>query len=133
MRTSSRFLLALVVVAACGGDATSPTTSVSTGGTVTGGTGGTGGTGSTGTGTPGMSATITVADDNFSPTPVTILKGGSVTWNFSTNTGHTVTFDDGTGSGVQTGGSYSKTFAAAGTYNYQCSIHYGMYGQVVVQ
>jgi plastocyanin len=131
MRKTSRLLLALVIVAACGGgDSTAPQTTTTTGGT-TGGTGGTGGNG--GNGAPTLSGSVTVGDNMFSPGSVTVLKGGTVTWTFSTGTGHTVTFDDGTGTSLMTGGSYSKSFPNAGTFNYQCTQHYGMYGTVVVQ
>ena len=130
MTPTKRYFVALLVLAACGGtDATAPRGT----GSYTGGTGGTGGTGSTGGtgGTPGTTAAVNVEDNFFSPTPVTILKGGTVTWTF-VGTGHNVTFDDNTGSGANAT-SFSKTFAAAGTYNYQCTNHYGMTAQVVVQ
>jgi plastocyanin len=55
---------------------------------------------------------------------------------YSTCVSHNVTFDDGSNlsSGSQSSGTYSRTFPAAGTYKYHCSIHgAAMSGQVVVQ
>ena len=107
-----------------------------------------GGTGNTGSPPPSAStsAGVAIVDYSFSPSPVTIKVGGTVDW---TNTGaatHTVTADDGAwtsgqvaGMGSATyggtgsaGGSFSRTFAAAGTYTYHCSIHTYMTGTVTV-
>ena len=47
---------------------------------------------------------------------------------------HSVTFDDGTTSPTQDQGTYTRTFGAAGTYNYHCSIHgAAMAGTITVQ
>ena len=72
----------------------------------------------------------------FSPTSVTITKGGTVTWNNTGSTVHNVTF---TSSGAPAGignfssGSNSRTFPTSGTYSYQCTNHSGMQGTVTVQ
>jgi plastocyanin len=45
-----------------------------------------------------------------------------------------VTFDDGLSSPTQDQGSYSRTFSAAGTYNYHCAVHgAAMAGSITVQ
>jgi len=90
--------------------------------------------------------TVTVANNSFTPGDLTVKAGTSVTWNWSTCSGgdgygngetcvaHSVVFDDGTSSSVQSTGSFTHQFAAAGTYNYHCSVHgAGMSGKVVVQ
>ena len=66
---------------------------------------------------------------------VTVTAGGTVTWTFAML--HNVTFE---GTGPTGGnipntasGSVQRTFPAAGTYNYHCTIHSGMSGTVVVQ
>jgi len=48
---------------------------------------------------------------------------------------HTVTADDNSfdSGNIGAGGSYSRTFSVAGTFNYHCTIHAGMNGKVVVQ
>ncbi len=71
----------------------------------------------------------------FSPSCVTIAGGGTVTWTFGAQ--HNVTF---TGAKPPQGdipdqstGSVSRTFPAAGTYPYHCTLHNGMNGTVIVQ
>ena len=61
---------------------------------------------------------------SFNPTSVTVPLNGTVTWNW--NSGgvvHNVTFQDGSTSGDKSTGSFQKTFPAAGTFNYLCTIH----------
>ena len=105
-----------------------------------GGTGGTGGTGGS------TSSAISVQNNQFTPAATTVPAGTTVTWTWNSCTGdgyggqfctdHSVVFDDGVraGSGVQSSGSFSSQFAAAGTYTYHCSIHgTGMHGTITVQ
>ena len=70
----------------------------------------------------------------FSPSSVDIAVGGIVTWIFAIT--HNVTFSLVTGAPSDipdTGsGSASATFHIAGTFNYQCTIHPGMTGVVIV-
>jgi plastocyanin len=86
----------------------------------------TGTTGTTGTPNPGGGSTsnaVSVRDNSFSPNATTVAPGTTVTWTWSGNNPHDVTFTDGTASAVQRAGTYQRTFAAAGTFAYQCSIH----------
>ena len=46
---------------------------------------------------------------------------------------HGITFADGTKSATQTTGTYARTFATAGTYAYECTVHSGMTGSVTVR
>ena len=85
---------------------------------------------------PGPTAAVSAtASNSFDPSSVTITKGGTVTWTFAAL--HNVTFDAGAPDGgnvPNTGtGSVQRTFPAAGTYNYHCTLHSGMNGSVVVQ
>jgi plastocyanin len=82
-------------------------------------------------------ATVTAdASNSFSPSPVDISVGGSVTWNFTGLTAHNVTFAGTTGAPQNIpdtqSASVTRTFTAAGTFNYNCTIHAGMTGTVVV-
>ena len=82
-------------------------------------------------------ATVTTSGNDFSPQAVTIIPGGSVTWQISGNT-HNVTFgvNKPTGGDVpntNSGGSATRVFPAAGTYPYQCTLHSNMAGSVLVQ
>jgi Plastocyanin len=105
-----------------------------------------GGTGGTGAST---SADIAVQNNLFSPSATTVPKGTTVTWTWNSCTGdgyggqlctdHSVVFDDGgrTGAPLQSAGTFSSTFATAGTYGYHCSVHgtatSGMRGTITVQ
>ncbi len=89
----------------------------------------------TGTDNPADDNTVLVRNNQFSPTPLTVAVNETVTfqWN-SAGTVHNVTFDDGPFSPDQGAGSFPRTFAAAGTFPYRCTIHFaeGMTGVVNV-
>jgi plastocyanin len=107
------FLLAALVLAACGG-------------TTSGGTGG--------------KAEVVMKNTTFQPGEITVSAGTTVTWTNEDPTAHTVTsgtrdnptglFDSGN---VGSGQSFSFTFDQPGTYNYFCRIHAGMKGTVIVE
>jgi plastocyanin len=80
------------------------------------------------------SASVTIVDFAFNPGSVTVDVGGIVTWTNQGPSPHTVTADGGgfDSGQLDTGGSFSYTFATAGTYAYHCAIHPDMVGSVVV-
>lgn len=72
----------------------------------------------------------------FTPSTVVVARGGSVTWHFGALE-HTVTFLAGQSNApADVGPSYNivvnRAFPVAGTFSYECSIHAGMSGEVVV-
>ena len=70
----------------------------------------------------------------YSPTVVVIPAGGAVTWKNNDTVAHTTTSDTGIWNApLAAGDSYTRTFAAAGTFTFACSIHAAMTGRVVVQ
>ena len=70
----------------------------------------------------------------FSPTVVSIPAGGAITWRNNDTVAHTTTSDTGVWSApLAAGDSYTRTFAAAGTYTFACQIHASMTGRVIVQ
>lgn len=77
---------------------------------------------------------ITIADFAFSPQTIEIPVGTTVTWTNNDVTQHTATAKDGTwDSGILgQGDTFSFTFDTAGTYDYICSLHPNMTGQIVV-
>jgi plastocyanin len=77
---------------------------------------------------------VAIADFSFSPTPVTVKVGGSVTWTNKDGTTHTVTATDKSfdSKDLDGGATFSHTFATAGTFTYACAIHSSMKGTVVV-
>ena len=133
----SRFLAVPVLallVAACGGGGGSYSTAP--GGNNPGG------------GKDNSPNTVTLTADSFSPNNITVPANTTVTWKwdsctdaggyggYSTCVSHNLSFDDGSNisSGSQSSGTFSRTFTAAGTYKYHCTIHGpAMSGQVVVQ
>ena len=78
----------------------------------------------------------TLGDKSYSPNPVTIARGATVTWTNNDTIPHTVTarpdatlFDSGS---LAAGATYTHTFDTAGSFDYFCTIHPGMTGTVVV-
>jgi plastocyanin len=162
----SAFVLAGCTSGSDNGDGSGTTTSgeVGVGGTVSGPGGGVGGnatlsgsatmTNTTTNGTNGTSGSmaeeVTIANSQYSPSDVTVMVGGTVTWVHSDgSTSHTVTADDGsfdsspncapsvgplppTGDCLTQGETYTVTFSQAGDYTYHCKIHGGMTGTVRV-
>ena len=82
--------------------------------------------------TPPGSNTVTVGNNFFSPASKAVATGATVTWQWAADaTTHNVTFDDNIHSDDQSSGSFTRTFTAAGTFPYHCTIH-GMQGTVTV-
>lgn len=86
---------------------------------------------------PPASADVTATNGlTFQPGTARVATGGEVTWEFEA-TGHNVTFDAVAGAPADIGGSnantsISRSFATAGTFPYECTIHPGMSGSVQV-
>ena len=123
-----RVLVSALALAACGGG---------------GGNGGTDGgdydgaptapSGGTAT-TPSTSNEIRVVDNSYSPSATTVAPGTVVTWTWGGTTAHDVQFDDGPRSSLQVSGTFQRTFAAAGSFPYHCSVHgASMSGTVTVR
>lgn len=72
---------------------------------------------------------------NFTPANITIQAGASVTWNNQDSVAHVsaAATGDAWSATIEPGGSYGRTFANRGTFNYRCTIHQGMSGTVTVQ
>ena len=70
----------------------------------------------------------------FVPAALTVKVGDTVTWTNQDGEPHTVSADGGQfhSPGMDANATYSYTFAAAGTYDYVCSVHPFMRGSVVV-
>lgn len=86
---------------------------------------------------PGPEGDILVENNDFDPSSLDVAPGASVVWAWSSGgVTHNVTFDDGEQSGNRSSGTYTRTFATAGTYPYHCTIHgsatSGMRGVVTV-
>jgi plastocyanin len=82
--------------------------------------------------------TINIRNMMFTPSQITVAKGGTVTWTNNDNTTHTVIDDlsnvGGPASGdIAPGSSYSFTFTKTGSFQYHCRIHPSMRGTIVVK
>jgi plastocyanin len=77
-------------------------------------------------------ATVTVDNNAFGPSAVSINTGESVTWDFKESS-HNVKGQGGISGNNSFGtGTYTKTFDAAGTFSYYCEAHPDMKGTVSV-
>ncbi len=77
-----------------------------------------------GIGDPVATNNVSVADNSFTPQVITLTPGATVTWTWAGSNDHNVTFDDGVDDSVtQDSGSHTRTFGAAGTFLYHCTIH----------
>ena len=81
-------------------------------------------------------AQVTMKDIKFDPSTVNVKVGDTVTWTNDDSVGHDVTsdtFKSGDAGGIGGGQTFEHKFAKAGTFKYQCTIHPGMTGTVVVK
>jgi len=81
---------------------------------------------------------IDIRNMMFTPSQITVAKGGTVTWTNNDSTTHTVVDDlsnvGGPASGdIAPGSTYSFTFDKTGSFQYHCSIHPSMRGTIVVK
>jgi len=88
--------------------------------------------------TASMTGAITMKNMAFTPSQITVAKGGTVTWTNNDDATHTVTDDlsdvGGPASGdIKPGETYSFTFNKTGSFQYHCTIHTSMRGTIVVK
>jgi len=81
-------------------------------------------------------APVHLSIDNFvfKPDAITVRAGTTVVWENDDDIAHTVVATDGAfrSAALDTEDKFSFTFATAGTFEYFCSLHPRMKGQVVV-
>ncbi len=83
-------------------------------------------------GPPAIGVTeVAVRDNVFAPGAIEVAAGTTVTWFWEGDNQHNVVGDD-FESPVQNQGELAYTFTAPGTYDYRCTLHGGMNGEVVV-
>ena len=98
---------------------------------------------STNGGAPASSGPVTkvsMHNIQFNPKTITVDKGTTVEWTNDDSVKHDVTKDTGpgpqfsSGSGnMGNGDTYKVTFDTAGTVKYECTVHPGMTGTIVVK
>lgn len=84
------------------------------------------------------STTISIGNNFFNPSSLTVLSGTWVKWKFNAGT-HTVTQLDGpealpSSAALSAGATFGPVlFTTVGVYHYECSLHAGMTGSVTVE
>ena len=88
---------------------------------------------------PQPTATVNATNSlQFTPTPVRLTVGGTVTFKFG-SVQHTLFFDNAPAGApanipdLTSNTSITRTFSTAGTYVFNCHIHPGMSGTVIVE
>jgi len=85
----------------------------------------------------GTTVQVRVLDMKFDPAVVTISPGDTVEWAWEASLPHDVASMEGApvafASELQTSGTYAQTFETAGVYDYTCTPHPQMTGQVIVE
>jgi len=89
----------------------------------------------------GKSVPASMKDIAYHPDKITVTTGESITWTNKDQVEHDVTkvsgpgptFKSGPSGGIEPGQSYRHKFTAPGTIVYQCTVHPGMEGTVVVK
>jgi amicyanin len=78
--------------------------------------------------------TVSMKNMAFEPKELTISAGDTVTWTNNDPMLHDVDIDNlGKSPEMSKGQTYSKTFDKPGTYDYDCDIHPGMTGKIIVK
>jgi plastocyanin len=83
-----------------------------------------------------VDASVSIGDNFFSPSSVSIDVGDTVTWTWTGSNMHSTTSDDGQAdswdSGTKSSGTFAHTFDTAGVFTYHCKVHASMKGTVTV-
>jgi len=83
---------------------------------------------------PGLNE-VFIENSTFSPSTITVAANTTITWTNKDSMSHTVTSDSGnelSSGSISADGTWSHTFAVAGTYPYYCTIHPSMKATVKV-
>ena len=115
--------LAMVIAVGCFNESTlDPYNNGS--GTQIGGSGGGNGGGADSSGALDT-ASVIIFDNGYSPAAVAVSPGGTVTWVWTGNNAHGVSFDDATitGSAIQSTGTFTVRFPRAGIFSFFCTVH----------
>ena len=82
----------------------------------------------------GYSAEVSIKNQSFNPSDLTISRGTKVTWRNDDDVAHTVSADNRSfdSSRIEPGEIFAFTFDEPGTFTYHCAIHTNMTGKVTV-
>jgi plastocyanin len=116
--------LAMVVAVGCFNESTLDPFNNGTG-TQTGGTGGGGNGGGADSAGAFDTASVIIFDNGYNPAAVSVAPGGTVTWVWTGNNAHGVSFDDTSiaASPIQSVGTFTVRFPRVGTFSFFCTVH----------
>jgi plastocyanin len=91
--------------------------------------------GDDGTGPDDNRVTIEMRDNQFNPATRPVSPGTTIRWQNSGQVAHNTTGANAlwTSANLAPGQSFERTFPTAGTFAYECTLHAGMTGTIVVQ
>lgn len=78
---------------------------------------------------------VTIQNNSFSPGSLSVKVGTTVKWTNKDGYDHTIIADGGEfdSGNISSNGTFSFTFDKAATFDYHCSIHPSMTGQIIVK
>lgn len=76
---------------------------------------------------------VNIQNFNFIPQTLTVNTGGSVTWTNNDSAPHIINSPSFNSSSLSKGESFTQTFSEPGTFDYTCSLHPSMKGQIIVK
>lgn len=84
---------------------------------------------------PSPATTVKIDNFMFGPMTLEVSRGATVTWVNKDDIPHVVASTTGVfkSRAIDTDGTFSYTFADAGTFEYYCSVHPKMTGKIVVK
>jgi plastocyanin len=88
-----------------------------------------------GSGVRAEEAVVEIANFTFNPPEITVKPGATVTWKNADDIPHQVVEDNTTfrSQALDTGETFSMTFANAGEIGYFCGLHPHMKGKIIVK
>jgi plastocyanin len=82
---------------------------------------------------PVATTTVSMKDSEFKPSHISVDAGATVTWTNDDSYPHDVAITGGAKSPIiEAGATYETTFAEAGVFDYECTLHPGMVARVTV-
>lgn len=82
---------------------------------------------------PPATRTIDISNSTFQPATITVNAGDTLIWTNRDSLPHSIKGESFSSSPLPPNGTYQLTLTKAGTFNYNCSLHPDMKGQIIVQ